>query len=163
MKKEVIIRKAGIGDVTTIKHIINGHAAHGLMRPKSVDRLTEVLPNYFVAEVAGAVIGVCGFKIWASDGVELISSAVRSEYHRQGIGAALNKACIDNCLTIGFRRFFVLTKQPEFYAALGFIEVKKTELQAKVFIDCGGCPENEATDPGQVVCSDIAMVLEIED
>ena len=161
MLKGLVIRNAMVGDVVTMKNIINGHAAHGLMRPKSVDRLTETLPNYFVAEVDGVVVGVCGFKIWAVDGVELISSAVLGKFHRTGIGSALNKTCIDACQKMGFKGFFVLTKQPEFYTKLGFVEVKKTKLRTKVFTDCANCSENMATKPGRVICSDVAMVLKI--
>lgn len=159
MKNNFKVRKAKVDDAVAMKNIINAHAAHGLMRSKSVSRLLESLPHYFVAEIDGQIVGVCGFKIWPSEGVEIISSAVKSEYHGQGIGLKLNKECIKAAHQIGFTNFFVLTKQPKFYAKLGFQETPKEKLSIKIFVDCDGCSENKSDAPGKVICSDVAMVM----
>lgn len=154
-----VVRPAQTADCVAMKNIINTHAAHGLMRPKSISQLRVRLLHYFVADFNGKIIGVCGLKIWPDDGVEIISSAVLREFHNQGVGVALNKQVIKTATSRGFTKFFVLTKQPGFYAKLGFVEISKSMLANKTYEDCSGCAENTSEDIGHVLCSDIAMQL----
>lgn len=157
--KGLIIRPAELKDCIAMKNLINAHAAHGLMRPKSVNQLTITLFHYVVAEIDQAIIGVCGLKIWPIDGAEIISSAVRSEFHGIGVGTKLNQTIIKMISYKGFKKIFVLTKQPGFYAKLGFKKISKTALSHKIYVDCINCPENKSNDPKKIDCTDTAMQL----
>ena len=59
----------------------------------------------------------------------------------------------------GLKEIFVLTKQPGFYAELGFKEMPKTALSYKIYADCIDCPENKSNDPKKIDCTDTAMRL----
>jgi amino-acid N-acetyltransferase len=158
----LIIRPAKIFDIAAILLIINEHANRGLMLEKTYCELLELLPNFFVAEISGKIIGVCGFKIWLTEEAEIISSAVIEEYHRKGIGTKLNRRCIGRARTLGLTRFFTLTKQPEFYISLGFVEISKQEISYKLYVDCLKCKDNKNRDPNFILsanCQDVAMRL----
>ncbi len=160
--KNLVIRPAVKKDCLAMKDIIKVHANEGQMLAKTISQLISLLPNYVVAEVDGTIVGVCGFKIWPADGVELISSAVTKEFHDRGIGSRLNRKCIEIARALGFDKFFVLTKRDDFYRGLGFREVPKTEFTSKVSSDCIFCRENEAEDPEEKIikCEEKAMKLE---
>jgi len=158
----LIIRPAKISDIVAILIIINEHASQGLMLEKNFCEMLELLPNFFVAELSGKIIGVCGFKIWLTKEAEIISSAVIEEHHRKGIGTKLNRKCIGRARTLGFARFFTLTKQPEFYETLGFVKISKQEISYKLYIDCLKCKDNKNRDPNFILsanCQDVAMRL----
>jgi len=157
--KGLIIRPAVSDDCIAMKNLINTHAAHGLMRPKSVNQLTTTLFHYIVAEIDQTIIGVCGLKIWPVDGAEIISSAVRSEFHGIGVGMKLNRKIIEMISRRGFKKIFILTKQPGFYAKLGFKEMPKTALLYKTYADCINCLENKSNDPKKIDCTSAAMQL----
>ncbi|MCD4705754.1 GNAT family N-acetyltransferase [bacterium] len=157
--KGLIIRPAVLNDCVIIKNLINTHAAQGLMRSKSVNQLTTNLFHYVVAEINQTIIGVCGLKIWPIDGVEIISSAVRSEFHGIGVGIKLNQEIIKMISHKGFKEIFLLTKQPRFYAKLGFKEISKSDLSYKTYIDCINCLQNKSDDPKKIDCASVAMRL----
>lgn len=158
----LIIRPAKIADISTMLKIINQHAAENLMLEKNFAKLLELLPNFFVAELNSEIIGCCGFKIWLTQEAEIISSAIIEKYHGRGIGTKLNQKCIDRARTIGFTRFFTLTKQTGFYVSLGFFEIPKQELAHKIYVDCLNCKANKNRDLDFVLtanCEDVAMRL----
>jgi amino-acid N-acetyltransferase len=161
MKKveNLVIRSAVKQDCSAMKKIIDEHKKAEVLLPKSIGDLLMALPFYLVAEVDNTIVGVCGFKIWPADGVEIISSAVTSSYHDHGIGKKLNNRCIENAKALGFKEFFLMTKRVEFYASLGFKEVPKMQLSSKVFTDCINCSKNRTINPeGRVIdCDEIAM------
>ena len=167
--KNLVIRSAVKKDCLAMKEIIKVHANEGQMLVKTISQLISLLPNYVVAEVDGTIVGVCGFKIWPVDGVELISSAVTKEFHDRGIGSRLNRKCIEIARALGFDKFFVLTKRGDFYRGLGFREVPKAEFKneftSKISSDCIFCRENEAEDPEEkiIICKEIGMKLEVKE
>lgn len=158
----LIIRPAKKSDIPAMLKIINAHAAQGLMLEKEYWELLGLLPNFFVVELLGEIIGVCGFKIWLTEEVEIISSAIVERHHQKGFGTKINRKCIGRARTLGFTRFFTLTKQPRFYASLGFFEIPKQEISYKLYVDCLRCKDNKERDPNFILsanCKDIAMRL----
>jgi amino-acid N-acetyltransferase len=160
MEKELKIRPPILEDCLTMAYIINGHARAGHMLYKSFDQLISTIRNFLVAIKNGEVEGTCGMKFWPRDGVEIISSAVRSRSHDQGIGTALNKGCIQIAKSLGFKQVFTLTKRVSFYQNLGFIEFPKEEIQEKIWNDCRLCKLQKGfTRKGIPICEEVAMRL----
>lgn len=163
MEKEKIqfkIRPATLRDCLTMAYIIQIHANAGLMLERSIDQLTLLLANYFVAEIDRIVIGTCGMKFWPRNGVEIISSAVVGEFRKKGIGSALNSACIKKARLSGFKQVFTLTKQSGFYAKLGFKEFPKEEIEEKIWSECRFCKVKAGfAKDGLPICDEIAMRL----
>ncbi len=62
-----MIRKATIGDVDSIKQIINAHANRGLMLPRATYELYETIRDFYVAEENGIVVGCCAIHIYGKE------------------------------------------------------------------------------------------------
>ena len=165
MQKEiskVIYRNAKLADIPQMLRIINGHASRGLMLEKNKSDLLPLIPNFLVAELNGKIIGTCGYKIWLTADIEIISSAILEKYHGCGFGSKLNKKIIDQARSIGFNRFFILTGRSDFYKKLNFYEIQKEELSFKLYADCIKCKRNINKDPNfplDVDCPEVAMRL----
>ncbi len=160
----VQFRPARLEDIPKMLAIINEHAKNGLMLRKQYGGMLELLPNFFVAEFKGEIIGTCAFKIWLTKEIEIISSAVIEIYHGRGIGIILNNKVIQAARKLGFTNFFVLTKQPTFYAKLGFYEIPKQQLSHKLYLDCLRCKENINGDADFFLtdkCRDVAMYRKV--
>ena len=74
---------------------------------------------------------------------------------RRGIGGRLVQACLGEARSLGIERVFALTYRPDFFGALGFRRVDKSELPHKVWQDCVHC----AKFPD---CDEVAVMREIE-
>jgi amino-acid N-acetyltransferase len=160
MKSKFKIRPATLEDCLTMAYIINGHARAGHMLHKSVDQLVSSIRNFLVAVKNGEIEGNCGMEFWPRNGVEIISSAVRSRSHGEGIGTALNKRCIQIAKNLGFKQIFTLTKRVSFYQNLGFIEFPKEEIQEKIWNNCRLCRLQKGfTKNGIPICEEVAMRL----
>lgn len=155
------IRKATVRDCVAMRDIINKHADEGLMLHKSLNQLILLLPQYFVAVIDGVIVAVCGYKIWPSEGVEIISSAVIQTLHGMGIGRRMIFSCVEEAQKMGFKKFFTLTFQSGFFAKLGFFEVPKESLSSKIYTDCMYCRKNRSNEPDKIECDDVAMRFNI--
>lgn len=157
--KELVIRPAMSDDCVAMENLINTYVDMGEMLHKNVKQLFVALSHYVVAEVNQTIIGVCGLKIWPIDGAEIISSAVKFEFRRRRVGLKMNQEIIRMIRRRGFKKVFVLTKQTEFYSALGFKKISKTVLSYKTYVDCINCPKNKSNDPKKIDCINTAMQL----
>jgi amino-acid N-acetyltransferase len=85
---------------------------------------------------------------------EIRSLAVQEEDQNKGIGAMLVKACLKESKTLGVKRVFALTYQPDFFEKMGFKKVDKAVLPHKIWTDCLKCVKFPD-------CDEIAVVKEI--
>ncbi|MFA6393443.1 MAG: GNAT family N-acetyltransferase [Patescibacteria group bacterium] len=138
-QKEYSIRPAGLADCKAMAEMINFHAKEGIMLPKSAGEIMLTIATYFTAVSEGAVVGVCGYKIWIDGGVEIRSLVVSPDFQGRGLGTALVKKCVDEAKAKGFTRFIALTVQPRVFKKLGFRELKKEDLPAKFWTECRKC------------------------
>lgn len=140
-KTAVKIRKAILGDVSTIQRIINEYARNAVMLPRSLQELYENLRDFYVAELGSeSVVGCCALHItWAGLG-EVKSLAVVEEQRGKGIGKLLVKECLREAKRLGLRRVFALTTMPEFFTHLGFRRISRNRLPHKVWTECVRCP-----------------------
>ncbi len=72
---------------------------------------------------------------------------------KQGVGAALVRAAIDEARRLGVPQIFALTLEPGFFGKLGFEVVTKESLPMKVWSDCARCPKQQDCDEVAVVKS----------
>ena len=74
---------------------------------------------------------------------------------RQGTGAQLVEACLDEARQIGIPTVFCLTYQPGFFGKFGFGQVDKLELPRKVWAECYNCPKFPD-------CKEVALICHLE-
>ena len=89
--------------------------------------------------------------------VEVQSLAVKSMFRRRGIGKALVETIIGRVAGFGPKDIVALTFAPEFFGALGFVEISKTKVMHKLYTGCMNCTKH--TDP--FTCPEIAMKREL--
>jgi amino-acid N-acetyltransferase len=144
-----------MSDADAILGLINPHAAQGLMLSKKPYDIYRNIMNFFVIEEEGKVVGCAKISIVWRDLAELVSLAVDSDVHGQGVGKQLVQACLDEAKHIGIARVFTLTLQCDFFSKCGFTEVPHSALPHRVFGKCLACPKADC-------CDEHAFVIDIK-
>lgn len=146
-----MIRKAKIRDIKTVYRLINEFSKRQQMIPRPLAELYETLRDLFVFEDKGSVRGVCAIHILWEDLAEIRSLAVVKESQKRGIGKALIKRCLSEARSLGIKRVFALTYQPDFFIKLGFRDIDKSSLPQKIWGDCLRCPRFPECDESAVI------------
>lgn len=122
--------------------LINHFADSNEMLPRSLAEMYENIRDYFVVRGAdGQVVACVALHVCWSDLAEVKSLAVFEENQKEGIGAQLVHACLDEAKELGIPTVFALTYKPGFFEKLGFTLIDKMELPQKVWTECFHCPK----------------------
>lgn len=134
------IRKARLGDVQAIYDLLKHMAGRGLLLPRSLSNLYEMVQTFWVGEdEAGQVAGVAALQVaWENLG-EVRSLAVREEHGTRGLGRALTRAVEAEAAALGVTRMFVLTYVPGFFEKEGYRVVSLETLPQKIWAVCFQC------------------------
>jgi amino-acid N-acetyltransferase len=145
------LEKAKITDVPQIHKLINGFADRGMMLARPLSDLYEDVRDFVVIRDGEKVVACAALAIAWEDLAEIRSVAVAEEMQKQGLGAQLVKACIEESMSLGIKTVFCFTYRPAFFKEQGFVEIDKMELPRKVWTDCFRCPKFPN-------CDEIALV-----
>jgi amino-acid N-acetyltransferase len=132
MSTELVVRRARINDVRGIKSIIDGYVGRVLLA-KELVTLYEDVQEFWVAELAGEVVGCGALHVLWEDLAELRTIAVLPGTTGQGIGHALVDTLISVAKDLGLARLFVLTFETSFFAGHGFVEIDGTPVAPEVY------------------------------
>ncbi|MDR2945494.1 MAG: N-acetyltransferase [Candidatus Adiutrix sp.] len=134
------VRKARISDVQSIYDLLKHMAAKGLLLPRSLSNLYEMVQTFWVGEdESGRVVGTVALQVaWETLG-EVRSLAVSEDCGGQGLGQALTRAIEAEALTLGVERMFVLTYVPGFFEKMGYAETPLASLPQKIWAVCFQC------------------------
>ena len=149
------IRNACVGDVPSIKQLIDDHMKEGFMLPRPLSELYENVRDFFVVEDHGEIHGCVGLHIVWGDLAEIKSIVVTHHGRHRGWGKALVNSCLNEARRMQIKRVFALTKIPDFFTKLGFQILDKAELPHKVWAECIKChkfPKCDETAVGITVC-----------
>jgi amino-acid N-acetyltransferase len=149
------VRPAAIGDVPVIHHLLEQHAAQGNLLPRTMSELYRHLRDFFVIEVAGAVVACAALEIFTDDLGEVRSLVVDQAWQKHGFGRMLVERLVAEARTIGLRRLMALTYVPEFFHKLGFKTVPKETLPEKVWSVCIKCYKYNH-------CDEVAVLKELQ-
>jgi amino-acid N-acetyltransferase len=149
-----MIRKATLKDVKEIQHLIKLYSGRGDILPRSLSELYDHLRDFFVFIRNQNLVGICALHICWEDLAEIRSLAVQEDARLKGIGVKLVKTCLDEAKTLGVKRVFALSYQPEFFEKLGFKRVDKVVLPHKIWSDCLQCVKFPD-------CDEIALVKDL--
>jgi amino-acid N-acetyltransferase len=129
----VAIRRARTADVRAIRTLIDLYAQDRILLSKATVTLFEDVPEFFVAEVDGEVVGCGALHVLWEDLGEVRTLAVSPQHRGAGIGHALLNQLLDQARALGVRRVFTLTFETEFFARHGFAEIDSTPVTHEVF------------------------------
>lgn len=153
MGSDLIIKKGRINDVPLIYELLADFGEQGILLPRSLSELYDVIRDFYVAYLADdpkTLVGACSLHICWEDLGEIRSLAVNSKFQGAGYGRPLVEACMDEAREFGLNRLFALTYIPDYFSLFDFDIIEKTELPQKIWADCFKCvkfPE----------CDEIAM------
>lgn len=146
----VLVRKALLPDVKPLVRLINDYAAQGIMLPRTEFELAENIRDFSVAVVDGEVAGCGALHFYGLRTGEVRSLAVRPDRKQLGLGRSLVESLEAEALSHGLISVFAFTYIPDFFSRLGYVEVDRQQLPAKVWKDCLRCPKLQC-------CDEIAM------
>jgi amino-acid N-acetyltransferase len=132
----VLVRRARIGDVRSIKSIIDTYVDKVLLA-KALVTLYEDVQEFWVAELAGEsgpeLVGCGALHVLWEDIAEIRSIAVLPHALRLGVGGRLVERLVALARELGLARVFVLTFETEFFAGYGFVEIDGTPVSPEVY------------------------------
>ena len=131
-KPAAAIRRARTSDVPAIKHLVDTYAGKILLE-KNLVTLYEAVQEFWVAELAGTVVGCGALHVFWSDLGEIRTIAVDPAATGHGIGHAIVGRLLDVARELQLSRIFVLTFETEFFGRHGFTEIEGTPVTAEVF------------------------------
>lgn len=134
------IRKAHVNDVQAIYDLLKQMASKGLLLPRSLSNLYEMVQTFWVGEdEKGEVAGVAALQVAWENLAEVRSLAVRDDFAGQGLGRALTGAVEREAKTLGVTRMFVLTYVMDFFQKLGYQPTPLATLPQKIWAVCFQC------------------------
>ena len=94
--------------------------------------VSEAFDHFFVAEAAGAVVGVAGLEVHGEDGV-LRSVAVAATERGRGLGALLTEHVLEHARLLHLHRLYLLTTTAEaYFPRHGFRQIAREDVSAEV-------------------------------
>jgi len=141
MTDRFITRKATVRDATAIHSLINKFARKELMLPRSLNDIYENLRDFIVCTSKGKIIASSSLHILWEDLAEIKSVAVSKEWQKKGVGRKLITGCMKEAKSLGVKRVFALTYNPDFFIEQGFVEIDKNSFPQKIWGECLKCPK----------------------
>ena len=135
------VEKAKISDVPQMHQLINYFAGKDEMLARPLSEIYENIRDYFVVKEGERLLACAALHVIWSDLAEVKSLAVAEDSQKQGIGAQLVVACLNEARELGMPTVFCLTYRPSFFERFGFSQLDKTELPRKVWVECYRCPK----------------------
>ena len=128
----VVVRRARTADVPEIKRLVDTYSGRILLE-KNLVTLYEAVQEFWVAELAGSMVG-CGalHVLWADLG-EVRTVAVDPRVRGRGVGHAIVDRLLQVARELQLQRLFVLTFETDFFGRHGFAEIEGTPVTAEVY------------------------------
>jgi amino-acid N-acetyltransferase len=127
-----VVRRARIGDVRSVKSIIDTYAGKVLLA-KELVTLYEDVQEFWVAEREDELVGCGALHVLWEDIAEIRTIAVLPHALRLGAGGLLVERLVAQARELGLARVFVLTFETEFFARYGFVEIDGTPVSPEVY------------------------------
>lgn len=148
---EFEIRKANMGDIQPIIHLINTYATQGVMLPRTEFEMSENIRDFTVIHAGERLVACGALHFYSPTSGEVRSLAVSADAKRSGLGRLVVQALEAEARTFGLYSIFAFTYVVGFFEKLGFQEVERGELPLKAWKDCLRCPKFQSCDEIAVV------------
>jgi N-acetylglutamate synthase-like GNAT family acetyltransferase len=100
--------------------LIEPYVAQRKVLARTIDELALLIPDYFVAETGGLIVGCVALEIYSSKLAEIRSLVVHPDFQHQGLGRRLVEACIERARSERILEVMAITSTEEFFQACGF-------------------------------------------
>lgn len=114
------IRPTKPEDLERVDAFIDPFVADGRILPRTTDELRDLLPDAFLAELEGRVVGFAALEVYSPKLAEIRSLAVEDSQRGRGIGRSLVDACIRRAEERNVFEVLVVTSEDAFFQRCGF-------------------------------------------
>lgn len=140
MNGGLVVRRARTADVRQIKALVDRYAGRVLLE-KDLVTLYEAVQEFWVADLAGRIVGCGALHVLWEDLAEIRTVAVQPELAGQGIGHAVVGRLVDLARDLGLARLFVLTFETDFFAHHGFVKIDGAPVTQQVYDEMRRSPD----------------------
>ncbi len=135
----ITIRRARIGDVRTIKTLVDAYAGRVLLA-KELVTLYEDVQEFWVAELSEnggntRLVGCGALHVLWEDLAEIRTVAVDPTVRGNGVGHRLVERLVDHARTLGVARLFVLTFETSFFSKHAFQPISGAPVSPEVYAE----------------------------
>ena len=116
----VILRTATPDDIEAIIAFVEPFVESGTLLRRTYGEVEEWLPNFFITEVNGEIVGCAALEIYSRKLAEIRSLAVSPKVQGMGIGKMLVNACVELARQRNILEVMVVTSNEQFFRAVGF-------------------------------------------
>ncbi len=116
----IIVRAALESDLGALEIFIAPFVEDGKLLPRTFDELNELLPNFFIAEADGQIVGCAALEVYSRKLAEIRSLAVSPAVQGKGVGKLLVEACIALAREKNVLEVMAITSSDSFFIACGF-------------------------------------------
>lgn len=127
------VRRARTADVVSIRKLVDTYVGDRILLDKATVTLYEDIQEFWVAEIAGELVGCGALHVMWEDLAEVRTLAVLPEWRGHEIGHAILERLLAVAREIGVSRVFCLTFQVGFFAKHGFAPMDGTPLPPDVY------------------------------
>ena len=131
--EQLTVRRARTSDVRAIRRLVDTYADDRRLLSKATVTLYEDVPEFFVADLDGQVVGCGALHILWEDLAEVRTLAVDPGRRGVGVGHLVLSRLLDQARQIGVERVFCLTFETAFFARHGFVEIEGAPVPHEVF------------------------------
>ena len=130
---DVAIRRARTADVRGIRRLIDLYADQRVLLSKATVTLYEDLPEFWVADWQGTIVGCGALHVMWEDLAEVRTVAMDPTHRGKKIGHRLVSELLATARELGVRRVFVLTFEVDFFRSFGFSEIDGAPVPPDVY------------------------------
>lgn len=114
------VRGATVEDLERVEAFIQPFVDEGRILPRTTEELRNLLPQGFVAEMEGTLVGFAALEIYSPKLGEIRSLVVDDELRGRGIGRTLVDACLRRAEERRVYEVMVVTSEDAFFQRCGF-------------------------------------------
>lgn len=131
---DIAIRPATTADLQSIVLCIEPFVKVGKVLPRTLDELEGLIPNYFVAETEGRVVGCAVLEVYSRKLAEIRSLVVTPECQGLGLGKLLVEACLERAKKQEILEVMAITSRDSFFQSCGFDYTLPGEKKALFYV-----------------------------
>ncbi|MBU3827203.1 MAG: GNAT family N-acetyltransferase [Candidatus Anaerobiospirillum merdipullorum] len=141
-----IIRQARLSDIDSLDSMVSYWAKQGENLPRPRADLVRNILSFAVCVKQNVVVGCACLYVYDSGLAEIRSLGVSPQIQRQGQGRAIVEFLLDKARRMEIKKVFVLTRNPGFFARVGFTPTTIEALPEKILKDCDKCRKKNCCD-----------------
>ncbi len=141
-----VVRQARLSDVDSLYQMVVYWAKAGENLPRPREDIIRNILTFAVCVKDGEVVGCASLYVYDSGLAEIRSLGVSPLIQRQGQGRAIVTFLLKKAQQMEIKKVFALTRNPKFFAKVGFSPTTREALPEKILKDCENCPKKNACD-----------------